>query len=142
MANTSICKFLGIIQEVLKDMNRTSNLEIKYKKIFPIFMLICSLFILYVSLLTGFSANTITGLILLLLSLLMLTRTVAVITQQEIQMLNLLGMIIKRYSYTPDQIVITNNSIYVNDKKVISLWWTDINIKEVKEFFLNIQEEQ
>lgn len=123
-------------------MNQPSNLQVKYKKIFPILMLICSIFILYVSLLTGFSLNTITGLILLLLGLLMLTRTVAVITQNEIQMMNLLGMTVKVYSYTPDQIVVANNRIYVDGKTVISGWWADINIQEVKEFFLQIQEER
>ncbi|BAB75689.1 hypothetical protein ACN23B_20035 [Anabaena sp. FACHB-709] len=123
-------------------MNQPSNLQVKYKKIFPIFMLICSIFILYVSLVAGFSLNTITGLILLLLSFLMLTRTVAVITPNEIQMMNLLGITVKTYSYTPDQIVIANNSVYVNGKKVLSGLWADINIKEVKEFFLQIQEEQ
>lgn len=123
-------------------MNQTSYWQVKYKKIFPILMLICSIFILYVSLLTGFSLNTITGLILLLLGLLMLTRTVAVITQNEIQMMNLLGMTVKVYSYTPDQIVVANNCIYVDGKKVISGWWADINIQEVKAFFLQIQKEQ
>jgi membrane-bound ClpP family serine protease len=123
-------------------MNQPSDLQVKYKKIFPILILVCSIFILCVSLLTGFTPNTITGLILLLLGLLMLTRTVAVITPNEIQMMNLLGMTVKVYSYTPDQIVVTNNSIYVNDKKVISGWWTDINIQEVKAFFLQIQEEK
>lgn len=72
----------------------------------------------------------------------MLTRTVAVITPNEIQMMNLLGITVKTYSYTPDQIVIANNSVYVNGKKVLSGLWADINIKEVKEFFLQIQEEQ
>jgi uncharacterized membrane protein len=105
-------------------------------------MLICSIFILYVSLLAGFSLNTITGLILLLVSILMLTRNIAIITPHEIQMLNLLGMTVKTYSYTPDQIVITNNSIYVNDKKVISTMWADINIKQVREFVLPTQHEQ
>ncbi|HIK05121.1 MAG TPA: hypothetical protein IGS40_10455 [Trichormus sp. M33_DOE_039] len=123
-------------------MNQPPDLQVKYKKIFPILMLICSIFILYVSLLTGFSLNTITGLILLLLGLLMLTRTVAVITQNEIQMMNLLGMTVKVYSYTPDQIVVANNCIYVDGKKVISGWWADINIQEVKAFFLQIQKEQ
>ncbi|AUS99474.1 hypothetical protein CLI64_03190 [Nostoc sp. CENA543] len=122
-------------------MNQPSELEVKYKKMYPIFILICSILILYTSLLVGFSLNTITGLILLLVSLLMLTRTVAVITQNEIQMRNLLGMTVKVYSYTPDQIVVANNNIYVNDKKVISGWWADINIQEVKAFFLQIQEE-
>ncbi|MCF4965798.1 hypothetical protein [Nostoc sp. CMAA1605] len=122
-------------------MNQPSELEVKYKKIYPIFIGVCSILMLYTSLLVGFSLNTITGLILLLVSLLMLTRTVAVITQNEIQMRNLLGMTVKVYSYTPDQIVVANNSIYVNDKKVISGLWADINIQEVKAFFLQIQEE-
>ncbi|AFY35188.1 hypothetical protein [Calothrix sp. PCC 7507] len=123
-------------------MNYLTHLEIKYKKILPIFMLICSMFILYVSFLVGFSVNTITSLILLVVSVLMLTRNLAVITPNEIQMMNLLGTTVKRYSFTPEQIVITNNDVYIDGKKILSTWWADINIKEVRKFLLQTQDEQ
>ncbi len=122
-------------------MNQYSSIEIKYKKIFSLFLFFASVFILYVSFIVGFSLSTITGVILFLLSILMLTRPVAVITPNNIQMINLLGITGKNYPYTPDQILIKDNSISVNGKKVISTLWADINIQEVREFFLRIQEE-
>ncbi len=104
-------------------------------------MLAASIFILYVTLVAGFTLNSITGLVLLVVSILMLTRNIAVITPNEIQMMNLLGMTLKTYSYTPDQIVITNNSIIINNKKVLSTLWADINIKEVRKLVLQTEDE-
>jgi hypothetical protein len=122
-------------------MNQYSSIEIKYKKIFSLFLFFTSMFILYVSFLVGFSLNTITGVILFLLSILMLTRPIAVITPNNVQMINLLGITVKNYPYTPDQILIKDNSIFVDGKKVISTLWADVNIQEVREFFLKMQEE-
>lgn len=117
-------------------MNNNFPIAVKYKKVFPILMLSSSIFILYVSLVVGFSLNTITGIVLLTLSIFMLTRPIALITSDSIQMKNLLGMTLKVYYYTPDNIVITNNSIIINNKKVLSTWLTDINIKQVRELIL------
>jgi hypothetical protein len=101
-------------------MNQYSSIEIKYKKIFSLFLFFASVFILYVSFIVGFSLNTITGVILFFLSILMLTRPIAVITPNNIQMINLFGITGKSYPYTPDQILIKDNSISVNGKKVIT----------------------
>ena len=116
-------------------MTRASLLTIKYKKAFPIFFLLCSAVILYAALVIGFTTNTIIGLILLPLSILMLIRSVIVITPNTIQMKNLLGMTVKEYSYAPEQISIRNNSVFVDDKKVFSVWWTDTNIRKLSAFF-------
>jgi hypothetical protein len=120
-------------------MNQYSIIEIKYKKIFSLFLFFASVFILYVSFIVGFSLNTIIGVILFLLSILMLTRPIAVITPNNIQMINLLGITVKNYPYIPDQILIKDNSISINGKKVISTLWADVNIQEVREFLLRIQ---
>jgi hypothetical protein len=113
------------------------TLDIGYKKVFPIFMLVCSLFILYVALLVGFTINTITGLILLPVSILMLTRPAISITPNEIQMKNLWGMVVKTYPYTRDRISLRNNSVYVGEKKVFSTWWADCNVKAIETFLMN-----
>jgi hypothetical protein len=117
-------------------MEQDFKVTVKYKKIYPIFMLSASLFILYVSLLVGFSVNTITGLVLLIISILMLTRPIAVITPNTIQMMNLMGMTVNNYHYNHENIAITNNSILVGNKKVISNWWADINMKQARELML------
>jgi hypothetical protein len=119
-------------------MNQHSSIEVKYKKIFSLFLFFASIFILYVSSIVGFSLNTITGVVLFFVSILMLTRPIAVITPNNIQMMNLLGMTVKNYPYKPEQILIKDNSISVNGKKVISTLWADVNIKEVREFVLDI----
>lgn len=116
-------------------MVQEAQLQIKYKKIFPIFLLICSLFILYVTLVVGFTTNSVLGFLFLPLSILMLTRNLVTITPTEIEMKNLLGFTLKTYPYTPGQVSIRNNSIYVNDKKVFSTWWTDVNIRQLRAFF-------
>ncbi|BAZ41913.1 hypothetical protein NIES4101_78810 [Calothrix sp. NIES-4101] len=122
-------------------MIQHSNIEIKYKKALPVFLFLCSVFIFYVSSVAGFSLNTITGVILLILSMLMLTRPVVIITSNNIQMMNLLGITVKNYPYIPEQILIQDKSIYVDGKKVISSLWLDVNLKEVKEFFLMIEQQ-
>ena len=115
----------------MKIMTGETRLKIKYKKVFPIFFLVCSIFILYAALVVGFTINTITGLIHLQLSVLMLTRSVVVITSNMIQMKNLLGMTVKEYPYTPEQVLIRNNSVFVTDKKIFSTWWTDTNVRRL-----------
>jgi hypothetical protein len=112
------------------------TLEIGYKKVFPIVMLLSSLFILYVALIVGFTINTITGLVLLPVSILMLTRPVISMTPNEIQMKNLWGMVVKKYSYTRDRISLRNNSVYVDEKKVFSTWWANRNIKAIEAFLM------
>ena len=110
-------------------------LKIKYRKLFPIFFLVCGAFILYVALVIGFTPNTIIGIVLLPLGVLMLTRSVVSITRHTIQMKNLLGVTLKEYPYTPERVSIRNNSVYVEDNKVFSLWWTDTNLRKLNAFF-------
>jgi membrane-bound ClpP family serine protease len=116
-------------------MTRETLLTIKYKKAFPILFLLCSAVILYAALVVGFTTNTIIGLISLLLGILMLTRSVIVITPNTIQMKNLLGMTVKEYSYAPEQVSVRDNSVFVNDKKIFSAWWTDTNVRKLSAFF-------
>ncbi|NJO15960.1 MAG: hypothetical protein HC877_09465 [Thioploca sp.] len=97
-------------------------LELKYNKIIPICILVASCFILSTSFLVGFSINTLTGLILLPVAILMLANPLVVITANEVHLKNLFGITLKNYSYNKSEISIKNNMLFVKDKKIISFW--------------------
>lgn len=121
-------------------MSENADLKIKYSKVVPIIILLCSLLTIYVALVAGFSINTFLGLILLLVSVGMLTRNIIIIKPNQILIKNLLGMTVKSYSYTPEQIEVKKNSVYVNQKKVFSTWYTNSNSKKIKAYFLKHSE--
>ena len=52
--------------------------------------------------------------------------------------MNLLGMKLKVYSYTPDELQVTNSMITLGDTKLFLTWLTDINVRELREFLLKI----
>lgn len=110
-------------------------LEIKYKKMLPILLLVASVLNLGLSLVAGLTLNIVTGLVLLLVGILMLKRPVIVITPSEIQMKSLLGRTGKKHSYTPDQISLRSGSLYVNNKKIFTTWWVDITTNQLRAFF-------
>ncbi len=115
-------------------MNQNLFLQIKYNKLLPIFLLFCSIFVLYVSLLVGISLNTITAIILLIVSLLMLLNPIVEITPSEIRMKNIIGKTVKTHLYTPDSIAFKNNNVYVDGKKILNTWWMDTDVNKIRAF--------
>jgi hypothetical protein len=108
--------------------------EIKYNKAFPIIMIISSIFILGVSFLVGLSVNTITGIILLLIGILMYRNPIVVISQNEIAINNLWGMTLKTHTYSENEISFKDNNLYLNDKKIASSFVAAINQEEIMDF--------
>jgi len=92
--------------------------RVTFNKILGIIFLVCSSFILFVSFTIGPSVSTISGFILLLVSILYLVSPAIVYDDNEIQMKNLLGMTLKRHSFEKDKITTQDRRIYVNDKKL------------------------
>ena len=120
-------------------MNQNSTLKIKYSKVFSIFIILSSLFTLYAFSIAGkFSLIAGVNYIFLIVGILMLTRPIALITHNNIIMMNLLGMKLKVYSYTPDELQVTNSMITLGDTKLFLTWLTDINVRELREFLLKI----
>ncbi|MCH2228562.1 MAG: hypothetical protein MK033_12390 [Candidatus Caenarcaniphilales bacterium] len=120
-------------------MNQNSTLKIKYSKVFSIFIILSSLFTLYAFSIAGkFSLIAVVNYIFLIVGILMLTRPIALITHNNIIMMNLLGMKLKVYSYTPDELQVTNSMITLGDTKLFLTWLTDINVRELREFLLKI----
>lgn len=114
-------------------------LEIKYKKIFPIFMLASCAIIFWAAFVSGFNLSTITGFILLPVSVLMLTQNVIIIKIDCIEMKNLLGMTLKKYPYKSEQISIRNNNLYIDNQKIFSTIWAGISSRQLKAFFISQQ---
>ena len=81
-------------------------------------MLAGSLFILGVSFIIGFSLNTITGLLLLVVGILYLNGAALVYDKEELELKNLYGVTMKRYNFHTDRVEIRDGAIYVNDSKV------------------------
>ena len=111
--------------------------EVKHNKILPVVAIIASVFILGTSLVIGFSLNTVTGILFLIIGIAMLSRPAAVITKEQIEIKNLLGMTLKRYPYMSKDISFKNNNLYVNDKKAISSFNASINQEEITNFIKN-----
>lgn len=116
-------------------MNQNLFLQIKYKKLLPVFLLVCSTFVLYISISIGIiSINSITAIILLIISLLMLLNPIVEITPSEIRMKNIIGKTVKTHIYTPDSIAFKKNNVYINDQKILNTWWMDTDINKIRAF--------
>lgn len=68
------------------------------------------------------------------LGTLMWTRPLVMLTTDSLEMLSLLGSRGRVVSYEPHQISIRGKSIFIGEKKVLSTWWTDCDIQEVRSF--------
>ena len=100
-------------------LNRKSmNQKVTYNKAFGIFLIITSSFIIGVSFLIGFSLNTFTGGILMVMGILYLKRPVIEYNENEIMMKNLYGTTMRKYSFSTDKITVKDGSMYTNDKKI------------------------
>jgi hypothetical protein len=102
-------------------MTQQINFGIKHNKIFPILLLLGGTLILYVSVLLEISLNVIPGLVALFISFQMWTYHIIIITPSEIQTNPklILGSFLpkRKYAYTPEQVSVRRNSVYINDKK-------------------------
>lgn len=74
-------------------------IEIKHNQVMAIFMLVCALFILSTSFLVGVSLNTLTGVIILVVSIGYFTQPAVVVTESGLEHRNLLGMTLRRTDY-------------------------------------------
>jgi len=92
--------------------------KVTYKKTHGILFLCASLFILGTSFITGPSINTITGVLILIASILFLSNPAIVYTDDEMLWKNLFGITMKTYSFKKDKFSIQNRDIYVNGSKV------------------------
>jgi hypothetical protein len=101
--------------------------RIRFNIAFPIVGLCAAGFILVVSAMIGGSINTITGLILAVVSVLQLTVPVVVVTADEFQMRNLFGMTLRRVQYSPETVDVSQTVPRVEGKKVrgFSAWALD-----------------
>jgi hypothetical protein len=91
------------------------KLKIRQNRVFAIVILSCAIFILFVSFLIGPSLNLIIGFLNLFIGIKMLTQPVLVITDQEIEIKNLLGMTMKRVPFNSyAELEIEEGSLYVN----------------------------
>ena len=97
--------------------------RVTYNKVIGIIFLVFSSFILYVSLLIGPSINTITGLLLLLVSILHLAGSAIVYDDEKMEVKNLFGITMKTYSFLTDSISIENSRIMVNGSKIQVQKW-------------------
>lgn len=92
--------------------------KVTYHKAFGIFLLAGSIFILGVSFIIGFSLNTLTGGLLLVIGILYLNGSAIEYDKEELRMKNIYGGTVKRYSFKTDKIEIRDGAIYANDSKV------------------------
>lgn len=115
-------------------METSNRLECKYMIAFPIIMLFCSAIILWATLVVGFSASTITGIILLILGVLMLMQPVIVFKPGSIEWKSLIGRTGKVVKYQADTIEVKDNKVFVDGQKQMALWQFNVNADTLKTF--------
>jgi hypothetical protein len=74
-------------------------IEIKHNQVMAIFMLVCALFILATSFIVGVSLSTLTGVLILLVSIGYFVQPAVVVTESGLEHRNLLGMTLRRTDY-------------------------------------------
>lgn len=92
--------------------------RVTYNKVMAIIFMVIASFILFVSFSIGPSINTVTGILLLIISILYMVSPAIVYDDKEIQLKNLIGMTVKRYSFSSDSITTKDRKIFVNDRKL------------------------
>ncbi len=115
-------------------MESQQALPIKYSPVFPILILLSSLVILFTSLLIGFSTNTILGVALLFVSVLMLTRPILVLTPTAIEHRNLLGRVMRTSTFAENPPSIRDNALYMGGKKAFPQWMTGTKLATIEQF--------
>jgi hypothetical protein len=108
--------------------------KIKYNKLFPLIIIISSTFIISASFVIGFSINSLLGGLLLVAGIFMLSKPVAVIKRDQIELKNILGMTLKKIPYSKKEISFKKNNLYIKDKKIISSFNASINQAEIMDF--------
>lgn len=116
-------------------MTDQTNLELKYLKAFPTFLLTCCALIFFSAFVTGFSMNTVTGLILLPIGILGLTQSIVTITPNEIQWKNMFGRTMKTFPYQAEDMEVKENKVFVGDEKILGLWMYDQSQDTIKQYF-------
>jgi hypothetical protein len=92
--------------------------KVTYNKIFGIFLIAGALFILSISFIIGFSLNTLTGALLLIMGILYLNSAAIEYDKDELLLKNLYGGVVKRYSFQTDRIELKDGAIYAKGSKV------------------------
>jgi hypothetical protein len=108
-------------------------IEIHHNRGVAIFMLVCAVFILGTTFLVGVSMNTITGVILLLVSIGYLMNPALVVTESGIEHRNILGMTLRRTDYDS----LSDLSVDPDGTFFVTRGGTREKVRGVIRFFLN-----
>jgi hypothetical protein len=96
-------------------------MKIRYSAGFAAFILIAAALVLGISVLTGPSVNTFTGVILLLVGIGYMVRPLGELTETELTLFALIGPVKKQYPVA--QLRVVDGKIYSGDKKVRIPGW-------------------
>ncbi len=108
-------------------------IEIRHRRGMAFFMLACSVFILGTSFLVGVSLNTLTGALLLVVSIAYLTQPAIVATESGLEHRNLLGMTLRRTDYRS----LADLDVEPDGSFVITRGGTKEKVRGVLRFFLD-----
>jgi len=98
-----------------------ATMKIRYSMGYALAILIASAFVLGTSLLTGVSINTLTGVLLLAISIGFMVRPMAELTETELTLFALVGPVKKHYPAA--QLRLVDGRLYSGDKKVrLPVW--------------------
>jgi hypothetical protein len=99
----------------------TPTMKIRYSTGFALAILIASAFVIGTSLLTGLSINTLSGALMLAVSIGFMVRPMAELTETELTLFALVGPVKKRYPAA--QLRLVDGRLYSGDKKVRLAAW-------------------
>jgi hypothetical protein len=103
-------------------MTAEQPMTLRHAKAFPIFAVVCGAFILFSTLVVGFSLNTIIGLVVLAVGILMLVRPLGILSPQSLVFFRPIGGEAKTIWFEPDDIEVHKKAIVIHGKKALPLW--------------------
>ena len=92
--------------------------KVSYVKILGMIFLVCSVGLMVTALFVGPSLNTVTGIIMFILSVCYLVNPPIVYTNEKIMMKNLWGMTTKTYWFSTDELSVYDDDIYARGRRI------------------------
>jgi len=109
-------------------------MELKYKPVIGVLMLVLGLVNLVLTLLTQSLPGILLGGLITIIGILMLSRPMVDLAPSSIGMRNLLGMELKRHHLTEGNFEVRDNKIFVDGKRKVSLMMFDTDEETVRNY--------
>jgi hypothetical protein len=109
-------------------------MEIKYRKVFPFSLMVCSLVCLGIYAVIGFNISVITAIIPGVFAFFMFTKPALVIHKNSVEVKNMYGMTMRTIAFNSGELEVNAKGIYIEGKRVLSPFSVEYKAAEIKAF--------